>query len=426
MRCCLPPLVEIPTEEYYCFDCSEKGATEQLEEYFDQCHSDRALFTNSYEYVQHLLEVRTQEELGSEREVLFPKSELTRLSQLHHDAIIGGGRFAANYRKGAAFSQSFSKPSKPLKPDFLVGKAVQLYCPMGNQYHNGRIVDLRPATHCRKFWASEVDDMEFLVHFPAGSDFRKTSYNEWIILEEHAMAVSTSLIWGQASNKKGILGWRPAWTWLRTSLELHPVRSELSEAHGQIHFIDAEPLGTKEQDQSWALCKFLADQQHALLLLREEAIDYFSPLLAQQRHHRHLQQVGMPTAKKGSDVLDRAKLELSVGAANAEWKEQQRVKEWQKLPLDNPYHARAMKLRHEADMGPIRLEKPDGIEKVLSPAMEVKGLDRLYVLEQFFGVGGKDRLSKDMLAAEDDYTFEIVSPSPEVMKQLRDQQKQVG
>jgi hypothetical protein len=49
---------------------------------------------------------------------------------------------------------------------------------------------------------SEVAQCEFLVVFPAGLNYRKRTVHEWLILEEHSLAVGTSLVWGQDSIRK--------------------------------------------------------------------------------------------------------------------------------------------------------------------------------------------------------------------------------
>jgi hypothetical protein len=39
MQCCLPPIHVVPEGSFYCFYCSPKGSTAQLEEYFEE-HED--------------------------------------------------------------------------------------------------------------------------------------------------------------------------------------------------------------------------------------------------------------------------------------------------------------------------------------------------------------------------------------------------
>jgi len=387
------------------------------------------------------MELRCQEERDAAEDelvVTFPESELARVSKIHEDALSIPTRFINVTNTTPANNRSLRNAQRMsdwhFDPECLIGKPIRLYCPLGNLYHNGRIVDRRKATHTKHFWPNEMQDTEFLVQFPAGVDYRKTTLRQWVLLEEHALAVGITLVWGQVSNKKGILGWRPAQTWLRTSLELHPVRTELSEEQGQICFMHGS---TRKCKDSWALCQFLGEDHHALLLLKDEAVDFFSPVFGQLRHLRNFQHpVGGPTSvlspissaspgssnaskKQSSDHLDRARLELSVGLASAEWKEQTRVFEWFFKALEDPVHPRALSLRDEVGMGPIRMEPPHKLEGLLCPNIPPKGLDRLFVMELYKGRG----LAKDALAASDE-TFQFAKPSPQIMKEFREQEKE--
>jgi hypothetical protein len=192
----MPTLTEVPSGKYYCLDCSDKGSSAYLEEYFDRHHEYRANFRSSQQFVKYMIEQKLKEEDDS---FGVPMSELERISKLNHDALFFSARYIAKSNpastiKGTNWNKR--KSPKPIQPDFLLGHCVRLYCPIENQYHSGRIIHWRKATHCDQFWSSEVSNIEYLVRFPAGKDFRKTSMQQWLILEEHALAIGVSLIWG--------------------------------------------------------------------------------------------------------------------------------------------------------------------------------------------------------------------------------------
>ena len=84
-------------------------------------------------------------------------------------------------------------------PKSLIGKPVRLYCPVGNSYHNGRIVDIRP----------HQSDTECRIRFNAGSDYRKVSLTSWIRLEEHCVAVAVTMLHAKLADKK----WAPVRVW---------------------------------------------------------------------------------------------------------------------------------------------------------------------------------------------------------------------
>lgn len=175
LQCCLPPLTleEVPEGSYMCIDCDPDGTSSQLERYFDNVWESRSKFASSRDYVVSLFDKGDR----------IPVSEFSRMDKLHRDAI-GTVRNL----------QAASVPKDPLGPDFLIGKPLRLYCPDGNSYHNGRIIDWRRATHLRPISStspSNVDDFqygdvseiarcEFLVAFPAGLDFRKRAVHQWV------------------------------------------------------------------------------------------------------------------------------------------------------------------------------------------------------------------------------------------------------
>eukprot|EP00980_Cylindrotheca_fusiformis_P031776 scaffold26944_cov127-Cylindrotheca_fusiformis.AAC.1 len=115
LKCCIPPLHEVPEGAYYCFDCSPTGSTAQLEEYLEHHDREKLLQEDPDEYATTLLykdvldEHHPKREIATETPKELPRSEL---DWIHRN-----------------------------DPESLVGMAVRLYSTHGNSYHNGRIID---------------------------------------------------------------------------------------------------------------------------------------------------------------------------------------------------------------------------------------------------------------------------------------------
>ena len=361
LRCCLPPLTldQIPEGPYLCIDCDPDGTSSQLEVYFDNIAESRSNFATSREYVESLFQGHRT-----------PVSELQRVAELHRDAIA-----TVNNMTAASTTQD-----KPMGADFLIGKPLRLYCPDGNSYHNGRIIDWRRATHLRPIMSSSPQDgrnfffgemseiarCEFLVSFPAGLDFRKRTVHQWMILEEHSLAVGTSLIWCLHACKKDLT---PGITWLRTSLELIPVVEMLSEAEGQVHY-DASKIG---RTKTWSLTQIFGEDTHLLLILREEAVDFFSPSLLERLHK---------TSIFGG-------VDIPILLAYTEVEEQRRIRRWSRLQLQNAAHDKALTIADQYMLPPLEAKPPDfskdTITVTLGPRpcpMIRQGLDRMWIMEQ--------------------------------------------
>jgi len=377
-------------------DCSEKGTTGCLEKYFEDHHEKRAEYASSLEFVTALLGKMISEE--NDHVCRVPQSELARLSKLHFDALTLSARYLTSSKllcQGTTLrSQSMTASRKlceKLGPDFLLGKCLRLYCPIGNQYHSGRIIGWRLVSHCDKFWSSDVADAEFLVRFPSGKDFRKTAYRQWLILEEHALAIGATLIWGMNFPRKGILGWNPAQTWLRTSLELLPVQRELAHDQNQIYYI----TDTVSPDHnSWALATFWGEDLHVLMELGDEAVDYFSVSFADARYQRHLTMANTD-----------AQLDVYMGLAQVEWEEQQHVRSWQRLPLNDPVHCSALRLQDESSLEPCLQQERD---PRLCHSIQID-YDRLHLLRKISPLPTLDMGSSIIC--------ELVAPSPLLVKQ---------
>jgi hypothetical protein len=390
MSCCLPQLTKVPEGSYFCFDCDPDGSTAQLKQYIDGTAHDRSLFKTSRDFVEFHLKNAHNYHYPGERP-RFPRSEFDRISQSLRDV--------AFTTQGKAKSD-LPEDESSVGPEFLVGKPVQLYCPEGNQYHHGRILDWRRANHLEPIsveslersadafhGSTEIAQCEFFVSFPAGMDYRKTPYRQWMILEEHCLAVATSLVWGEMTRKRGILGWMPAQVWLRTSLELIPAQHELLEREGQIHFMDKPP--PSEHQRIWALTEFLGESQHALLSLREESVDFSNQIFAKQR----LEKASSPS-KANASLSERCEIAMSL--ARAELEEQQRARKWYSMPLENAAHNRALTIADESVLPSVTLDAPT--DTVPKPCQLIpKGLDRMYIIEMLEKQGGK--MTKDTAAS---------------------------
>lgn len=446
LGCVSPPLTEVPPGDFFCIDCDAYGTTAELREYFERCDDARARFGTSREYVESLVTMHMREALAAESqdgvggevderssvdedgqldneeggrrkrshdqmseqkrkrrkdderstipgdELGFaevcaseqrkkrcpPMSELSRISELHHDAVAEIKRSGSRKHVDAT-----DLNRSEIEPAFLVGKPVRFYCPVGNSYHIGRIVDWRAATNLLPvdskdrssqehdeneqkppsdkdnealtdevvkssgkssfYGLGNVGSSEFLVRFLAGNNGRKKDLRQWIILEEHSLAVGVSLVWGQLQKNRGLKGWKPAQTLIRSTLELIPVR-HLLKGYGDEE-VTASVQNSKTKDpETWALALFFGEENHALLRLRDEAVDFFSPAFCDQRYSRV--QVSSPS-KPGHIHPDRA-LEMAVSLAFIEHEEQQRAFRWHMLPLQNAYHKKALHIIDES------------------------------------------------------------------------------
>jgi hypothetical protein len=390
LDCCEPSLQEVPVDSYYCCDCSPKGMTVSLEDYFEKHHEERANFESSRDFVTK----RLTDMLDTIDYI--PQSELARATKLHHDALSFSSRFIQikNLSPHAA-KVTKSRKVEAVKPEFFLGKCIRLYCPLDNQYHTGRIIDWRKASFSSTFWDSEVADIEYCVRFLAGIDYRKKPCQQWLVLEEHSLAIAATLIWGMSMQRKGVLGFNPGQTWLRTSLELVPIQSCLDKQKRQIYSMgDA----VKPEHKSWALVHFPVDELHLLLELKDESVDFFSVAFGEARHQRNLV----------TNDLD-AGVEVSIGLIQVEWEEQQRVRAWQQMKLVNEFHPKALTLRDEATLAPCFQRECD---PRLCPSIQID-FDRTYLMESMVKAPTRDMAGS--------LVCELVAASPRTMQLLQQQ-----
>lgn len=378
LQCCIPPLTmeEIPEGSYLCIDCDPDGSSAQLETYFERCWEARSRYKTSREYVASLFD----------KNEAIPVSEFPRITEFHRDCIGSVKNF-----------HPASIPQGPIGPDFLVGKPVRMYCPDGNMYHNGRILDWRRATHLKPISASslsnasdfkygnlnEIACCEFLVAYPAGLDYRKRTIHQWIILEEHSLAIGTSLVWAYDNRKKD---WLPGQVWLRTSLELIPILERLSADEGQVIYDINKIASIKDP---WALTQLFGKDSHLLLKCHDEAVDLFSPSF----QHR--------LSKTTSYAGDNTYVDPSTMLAFQEVEERRRVRDWYKLPLQNPFHEKALSIVDEYSLPRLDVNAKDDDEIVVTsprPCPLVRrGMDRMWIMKQLKNYGFEQ--SKDAAAS---------------------------
>lgn len=334
LQCCVPQLPSVPpdTELWLCQDCSPEGSTASLVQYLERMDQVKSEFLRNlsddvenpeFEFVQHLLRQDSQD-AGLPDESRIPVSELERSGLTHSLALCDSLARTRGGNEGG---------HKPLEPDDYVGKPLRIFNSTANQYHAGRIVDYRTRTIAPPS-GNAMRDAEFLVRFTAGTGDRKTPHQHWLTLEEHALAVGTTLVWAQIP--AGV--WNPAILWLRTARDLVPVQNLLNESEGEIHFVDADdtdecPLKTKHKVFSLART-FGAVETFNLINVRDQAVDLF---------HQE-------TINKQKD--DR-RFWLPLAMAKTEHKAQQRVRSWHSMPQENPVGHAVLSSRDSYTLPPL-------------------------------------------------------------------------
>jgi hypothetical protein len=243
---------------------------------------------------------------------------------------------------------------------------------------------------------SEIARSEFLVSFSAGLNYRKRTVHQWIVLEEHALAVGTSLIW--CLDKRV---WSPGITWLRTSLELLPVLDVLSESKGEVRYVDSKKTG---HSKTLSLAQIYGEEAHVVLLLREQSTDFFSPCFSE----------------RFQQAIDGG-IDISLMLAYTEAEEQRRIRRWFRLPLQNPAHERALTIADEYMLPQLEAKPPDSSQEKTAVSLGPRpcplirqGLDRMWIMEQVKG----GATSKDVAAS---LSCQRVKSRTEAIRQLQEQ-----
>ena len=375
LGCCVPTLLEIPQNDWYCQDCNPEGSTSNLRLYFDHMTEQRG----DADRVQHLLGLlRRDAELAGVGAMGIPLSEIEAAARYHHTAI-------------RAIGDPPDDDYPRLPDDFFIGKPVRLYDDLHDHFHIGRIVDRRP------FDAGDPDS-EYLVRFLPGSDDRKEPAHHWLALEEHNLSVATTLVFVQQEegNKPGSgtkVGpgpgeeaephpWVPALVWLRSTralLSLHLLNCKFKT----LATVSPPSAGKKKRGrprgaaaQIWATVRVFGSDEFVECNLRTQAENFFGNCGKHLRTDR-----------------DRFRHWMALAESQA----QERVQRWRSLRQQAPYHPLAIASRDEHQLGPLLPEGSgggtDGMPPVPLPyqapvqysglcPLVSRGLERVRLLEE--------------------------------------------
>lgn len=390
MKCCTPPLLSIPKGSFYCFDCSAEGATQQLEDYL--CQHEQSKDNHEDKERRKTTSKKNKQKTVSFADFLLREDMIEEMNENGPESSVGSetNRSRTSRQRGTENDgDDLRVPRSELEDvhgneDALIGKPVRLYCPLGNNYHNGRILDIRPCP----------GDTLCLVWFPAGKDNRKSPVTAWIYLEEHSVAVATDALWGLFGNKPAVGGtptkkksgggnkrlpqWMHAKLWRRTARELVPVVYLLDEEQNQIRFRQMNSLsdGTNEpvQGQSeqqpearWGLVETFGTGTYELLNL---GLETMADETAAAKPPNGRQPKG--------DFVDNPVVNAIV---QVELQEQKRIRQWKQLPLQDPLHRNAVKSADEMALGPLDFQTPEQKLLVRPCALVSTGLDRSMILD---------------------------------------------
>jgi len=294
------------------------------------------------------------------------------------------------------------EPQEDLPPSFLVGKPIYVYCPMDNNYHVGRIVDWRRATttvyssgiqtrvhssKTRRFsdayhaastskgGGGEIPMCEYLVRFPAGMNGRKVTIHQWLILEEHSVAVSVNLIWGhEHRGSRGFLnGWKPAQILIRTSLELIFVQHLMEKAKKRSVSGNNDNDINEVGSDLWALAQFFGSDRHRVLRLRDETCDFNSIFTKDSKLNKisvatSTDTCFLPLTTPSASVSsiqnnEKTDIHLAYYLASLEQEEQERVKYWHNLPLHNSRHPKGLCIADESALPPLKFNENNDFDQ---------------------------------------------------------------
>eukprot|EP00814_Leptocylindrus_danicus_P015941 CAMPEP_0116017428 /NCGR_PEP_ID=MMETSP0321-20121206/8043_1 /TAXON_ID=163516 /ORGANISM="Leptocylindrus danicus var. danicus, Strain B650" /LENGTH=650 /DNA_ID=CAMNT_0003487621 /DNA_START=204 /DNA_END=2156 /DNA_ORIENTATION=- len=392
-----------------CPDCDYYGSSICLLQYFEECANQRAEYGSSREYVLSRLAKAEEENCSDDDDSSeddgedddqmkiirerksnlgemgypgkYPKSELSLVASFL-DAV--NSKTAPNCRKSkkppqknssAANKESTNskehKLRKTLHPSVLVGSPIRLYCPIDNSYHVGRIFDWRRAQNLNQsidvasqYWGEgEVPFLiEYLVIFRAGDNGRKRALQQWMVLEEHALAVGLSLIWMSNVERKNKWpreyiplekrkqdGFSPGQILLRTSMELVPVRKFICEEECSV-------------GNYYAICYVFGHGGHRNANLEHDAVDFFYSFFENERLRSQNYEVA-----------------ASVAMAISEYQERLRVIKWHKLHLDQHFHPQAMSILDSENLSLLCADEEADYPKGCQ--LSGRGVDRLWIAD---------------------------------------------
>ena len=360
-------LEAIPESEFFCFDCCPMGASKGLNDFFYDCESNKSVCGSSEAFVMAKAKKalkgagfgtkdvekcmaefgkggKFESEIGSftlrrERALEDLAGSLGEEDDNEDDG--DGGKHAdgnedqdEDHDDASIVASPFSKkkrPSAPKQDNPLLGQSVRLYCPNDNTYHVGKIISHR--RHARPYVASTNqkkslsredvvnnsqppetfygvgghENLEFLVRFRSGTARRKVPVHRWIVLEEHAVAVTCAVVWGKAKDRP----WWPAQIVVRSSLEI--LQDYLSDEADGVEVAGGEDSASGAVGSAVGSALFFGEQTKCSCNLSSQITNFLSPKFA--------------TKRATSDNL----LCIAVAMAQVELEEQRRVRTWYDL-----------------------------------------------------------------------------------------------
>jgi len=277
LGCLLPKITKIPENEIFCEDCSIEGSSSCLMSYFLEADEIKQRCGGSYYYVLGMLKKLNCSGLSSEldyyedwqrriesnldvsnsvedssskneEEEEEKEEEEEEEEEINNNQSGSGGK---TLKKPSTTTTTTTPPSLIMSKNIdtstvsgaaFIGQTIRLYCPIGEQYHTGRILDWRKAimplfsidpihhndttalTSTKKqqgnfnifYGIGNASGCEFLVRFRAGGAGRKIPVHRWIVLEEHSVSVGNSVVWGKAES----FPWWPGQVLSRSALEI--------------------------------------------------------------------------------------------------------------------------------------------------------------------------------------------------------------
>lgn len=453
IHCCTPPLLAVPKGAFYCLDCCPQGSTKQLQDYFVQ-HAQRQQ-DHEQLWLRHSSKKRKTtmtvpsvfadllllEDVLKESQDTDTQEKSAESNNNNHNNTSSSG--SSNNKKSkpqqhrnqsgrssnttvpVADEEGVIVPCSELEQYYgdryqeLVGKPVRMYCPIGNNYHNGRIIKAHKY-YDEEGKNKEVGPVMYLVRFPRGKDQRKTPLTIWMNLEEHSLAVATDILWvsfeskPDPSKKKSTghntttttkLGrpspprWTRAKLWRRNARELVPVADSLLADQHQIAYrtIGGPKKQVENADKStatstspsvsvspststiaatstiqWGLFESFGPPGFYQLLELEASTRTENPFVALP---------GQGQTNMGISKGEQTKNSIILGLVHVEQNEQKRVQQWNALALDQPWHVQALKCQDEMILGPLTYQTPMTKHSFPTTPLVEDGLDRLTIME---------------------------------------------
>ena len=402
MACCIPPLVSVPDgddnddEPWYCYDCSKDGTTLLLQQYLNNNDKEMVDYYSSNLHGQSnmtFVDYRIQQELNiktsthGKHKMIYPvpESELVIGAMIHSLALCDVNKLAR--------TRGGNERRESLAPNEYVGKPIRLHDRTHDLYHTGRIVAYRnfvPASsleNCKPLPTFSSKDntvladsvptcphIECLVRFPAGKDYRKSTYHHWIRLEEHSLSIGSTLVWARITASQ----WKPSILWLRTPLALITTLNAIDRP-----VIDSNIDISKTKHKVCALVRTFGEEIYSMINIRDQCVDLSDTDATELHIYSHPDNV------------------LLYSIARTEFAEQLRVQNWFQLKQVNPMDPAILSSRDYwtlRDLYPTtQVDDTKTADKGLLLPNVRRSLDRSKLVRMLYQRG--HRLSKDSAAS---------------------------